>query len=212
MLRALAVACACLLAAPAAASAEWHITPMVGLTFAGKTTIVDPEQGTSERHPNLSGSVALLGGGLLGVEGIVAVTPGFFQRGDESGLFTPGDESSLLDSSRAITLMGNVVLTAPRRWTEYFLRPFVSGGFGLMRVSKREISTVDLFPLTLNLAAYNIGGGAVGFFTRRTGVRFDLRYYSTIRGTDHGPVAVGDVSVRYMTASVGLVIRPGPAR
>ena len=60
---------------------------------------------------------------------------------------------------------------------------------------------------------YNIGGGAIGFLTRNTGVRFDLRYYSTVKGTDHGPIAVGgDVHVRYMTASIGLVIRPGRAR
>ena len=210
MLRALVVACACLLAAPATAFAEWHITPMVGLTFAGKTTIFDPDEGTGKRHPSLSGAVAMLGSGVLAVEGIVEFTPKFFQSGDESVLFTPGGQSALVDSSHALALMGNVVVTAPKKWTEYFLRPFVSGGFGLLRVSKRE--ALDIFPTTLNLAGYNIGGGAVGFLTRNTGVRFDLRYYSTLRGTDHGPIAVGDVHVRYMTLSIGLVIRPGRPR
>ena len=206
MLRALAVACACLLAAPAAAFAEWHITPMIGLTFAGKTTITDFDQGTGKRHPNLAGSVALLGGGLFGAEGIVALTPGFFQSGDESGLFRPA-EPKFVESSRVLTLMGNVVVTAPQRWTEYFLRPFVSGGFGLMRVSKVE--TLEVLPVTVNLVGYNIGGGAIGFLTRSTGVRFDVRYYSTVTGTYHGPIALGDadVHVRYMTASVGVVIR-----
>jgi hypothetical protein len=209
MARALVLACALIVAAPAAASAEWHITPMVGLTFAGKTTIVDPDEGTGKRHPNVSGSVALLGGGLFGVEGIVSLTPRFFQSGDESILFRPGGDSPLVNGSRVLTLMGNVVVAAPQKWTEYFLRPFVSGGFGVMRVSKGE--TFDIFPTTLNLAGYNIGGGAVGFLTRRTGVRFDLRYYSTIKGTDHGPITLGDplVRVRYMTLSVGVVIRPG---
>jgi hypothetical protein len=207
MLRALAVACACLLAAPATAFAEWHITPMIGITFAGKTTIVDLDEGTGKRHPNLSGSVALIGGGVLGVEGIVSLTPRFFQSGDDSPLFQPGGGSPLVDSSRVITLMGNVMVTVPRRWTEYFLRPFVSGGFGLMRVSKHEVG--DLLSTNLNLAGYNIGGGAIGFLTRRTGLRFDVRYYSTVKGTYHGPIALGDadVHVRYMTASVGVVIR-----
>jgi hypothetical protein len=208
MLRALACACVCLLAAPAAAFAEWQITPMIGLTFAGKTTIADPDQGTGKRHPTVSGSVAMLGGGVLGVEGIVALTPGFFQSGDDPVLFQPGaEQNALVESSRIVTMMGNVVVTAPRRWTEYFLRPFVSGGFGLMQVSKREPG--DLLSTTLNLFGYNVGGGAIGFLTQRTGVRFELRYYSTVRGTDHGPIAFGDVRVRYMTASVGLVIRPG---
>lgn len=205
MLKALLVAGACILAAPATALAEWHITPMVGLTFAGKTTIFDPDEGTGKRHPSLSGSVALLGGGVLGVEGIFEFTPRFFQRGDNSVLFTPGQRNTLVESSHALSLMGNVVVTAPKKWTEYFLRPFVSGGFGLLRVSKRE--ALDIFPTTLNLPGYNLGGGAVGFLTRNTGVRFDLRYYSTIRGTDRGP-AFGEVRVRYMTLSIGLVIRP----
>ena len=69
MLRALAVSCVCLLAAPATAFAEWHITPMVGLTFAGKTTITDLDQGTGKRHPNLAVSVALLGGGMVRCRG-----------------------------------------------------------------------------------------------------------------------------------------------
>lgn len=211
MLKALAVTCVCLLAAPATASAEWHITPMIGLTFAGKTTITDPDQGTGKRHPKIAGSVALLGGGLFGVEGIASLTPGFFQSGDESVLFRPGQETPLVESSRVSTLMGNVIVTAPRRWTEYGLRPFVSGGFGLIRASKLE--TFDLISTTVNLFGYNIGGGAIGFLTQRTGVRFDLRYYSTARGTDpvvgadQPPIAFGDVHLRFMTASIGIVIR-----
>jgi hypothetical protein len=207
MPRALAVACACLLAAPATAFAEWHITPMIGVEFAGKTTIVDLDEGTGKRHPNIAGSVVLLGEGILGAEGIASWTPGFFQSGDDSPLFMPGGGSPLVESSRVITVMGNVMVTVPRRWTEYFLRPYVSGGLGWMRVSKQE--TLEVFPTNLNLLGYNIGGGAIGFLTRNTGVRFELRYFSTVRGTDPGnpPVANGDVNLRYMTASVGLVIR-----
>jgi hypothetical protein len=205
MLRALVVSCVCLLAAPATASAEWHITPMVGLTFAGKTTITDLDEGTGKRHPNVAASVALLGGGLLGVEGVATLTPGFFQSGDDSVLFQPGGGTPIVEKSRLSTVMGNVVVTAPRRWTEYNLRPFVSGGFGLIRASKLEAA--DLLSTTVNLFGYNIGGGAIGFLTRDTGVRFDIRYYSTVRGTDHGAIAVGDVHLRFMTASIGLVFR-----
>ena len=207
MLRAFAVCCVCLLAAPATASAEWHITPMAGLTFAGKTTITDLDQGTGKRHPNIAGSVALLGPGLFGVEGIVALTPRFFQSGDQSGLFPQIAQKSFVEESRLWAVMGNVVVTAPKRWTEYFLRPFVSGGFGLIRPVKLEVGQV--FSTSPNLFGYNIGGGAVGFLTRDTGVRIDLRYYSTATGTYHGPIALGDgdVHLRFMTASIGLVIR-----
>jgi hypothetical protein len=73
--------------------------------------------------------------------------------------------------------MGNIVLTAPRKYTEYFLRPFVSGGFGLLRAAQRPRRTAaDVVAARGQLRGLNIGGGAVGFFSQNTGVRFDLRY------------------------------------
>jgi hypothetical protein len=103
-------------------------------------------------------------------------------------------------------MMGNLVLTTPRKWSEYNLRPLVSGGFGFLGVSRTD----NVFPDTWNTPAFNIGGGAVGFFTKRTGIRFDLRYYNSIHKGDEGcPVASipPGCHVRYMTASVGVVIR-----
>lgn len=191
-MRALAAFWLCLLAAPLPAAAEWHFTPLLGVTFRGNTTFVDAEHATGDAHRSFGGAVTLLGGGLVGAEGLFVLTPRFFQKS--------GD---LVQSSRVTALMGNVAVTTPRRWTEYSLRPFVSGGFGLLRVAKTE----QTFPLEANFAAFNIGGGAVGFFSQRTGVRFDLRYYSTLHETDRGAAAVGPVHVRYMAASVGLVFR-----
>ena len=101
--------------------------------------------------------------------------------------------------------MGNVLMTTPRRWTEYSLRPFLSGGFGLVHVLNTDVAKV--FPFDSNLPAFNIGGGAIGFLSKRTGLRFDLRYYSNLARSDEGPVAVGRVHIRYMTASVGVVLR-----
>jgi hypothetical protein len=192
----------CLLALPRAAAAEWHFTPMVGLTFAGNTSIIDPDLATDNVHPNVGGAVTLLGGGIVGVEGLFVLTPGFFQAGREAGLVRT------VESSRTFVVMGNVVVTVPRRWTEYFLRPFVSGGAGLLHASYDTLGDV-LPPLRENIAAFDIGGGAIGFFSADTGIRFDVRYYSNLRGfrgqdvtltTDRG-------HLRYMTLSVGLVLR-----
>jgi hypothetical protein len=193
----------CVLALPRTVAAEWHITPLIGFTFAGKTTIFDPQVATGKRHVNFGGAVTKLGAGVLGAEAIVVLTPGFFQT-EHTPLETDVPRVDI-SSSRTLAVMGNIVLTTPRRWTEYFLRPVVSGGFGVLRASKTELN--DLLSVHTNFAGFNIGGGAVGFFSQRTGVRFDLRYYSTVHGTDHGPVAIGDVHLRYMTASVGVVIR-----
>ena len=182
------------LVTPAPAAAEWQIAPMIGLTFNGKTTLQDLENASGNLHPAFGIAGTYLTSGIIGFEGIATVTPGFFQSN--------GD---IIESSRTSAIMGNVVLTVPPRWTEYSLRPFVSGGIGLMRSSQEDKAGV--LPVSSNVAGFNIGGGAVGYFSKTTGVRFDVRYYRNLRGVDQGPVAVGDVHLRYMTASVGFVFR-----
>jgi hypothetical protein len=191
----LAACCLSLLAAAQPAAAEWQFTPFLGLTFRGNTTLVDLEHATGNVHPAFGGAVSLLGSGIVGAEGLLTITPHFFQS---SGDF--------VESSRLTELMGNVVLTVPRRWTEYFLRPFVSAGFGVVRVSKTDQQ--DVLPIHTHFASFDIGGGAVGFLSQRTGVRFDVRYHTTVHGTEAAPgVANGDAHLRYLTAAIGVVIR-----
>ncbi len=198
-------ACGLCLAAPRSASAEWHLTPTLGVTFAGSTTFLDPQQAVPKRHGNFGGAITLLGAGVLGAETVIVLTPGFFQT-DKTPL---GSDVGRVEikSSRAVAVMANAVLTTPRRWTEYSLRPFVSGGFGLLHVSQAPQAADRGLPVDAGIAGFNVGGGAVGFLTRRTGVRFDLRYYSSLRATDQQDMAIGLARLHYMTASVGLVIR-----
>ena len=177
---------------------------MAGATFFGSTNLFDPEAGSDNVHQHLGGAVSLLGGGLLGVESVFVWTPRFFND-DEAPI-------QLVESSRSIALMGNIVLTAPRRWTEYNLRPFVSAGVGWLHTSQTAEEVIPVpgeepIPVSENLLAFNVGGGAVGFFTSRTGIRFDVRYYSNLKPTEEGPAFFGNVRLRYMTASVGLVLR-----
>lgn len=189
---------------PASADAEWHFTPMVGWTFKGGTNIQDTELAADKTHKNLGGAVSVFGEGVLGAEGIVTWTPSLF-KGEQ--------DTHAVETGRSISLMGNVVVTVPRRWTEYFLRPYFSGGVGLMhaRVVQKEALGGDppFDPVNLDTLAYNLGGGAIGFFTDRTGVRIDVRYHSTFRRSDDFPPVVDpdDAHLRYMTFSVGVVIR-----
>ena len=180
------------LAIPKPAFAEWHFTPLVGTTFFANTSLIDFGNATSKHHFSLGGSVALLGSGIVGVEGLVVWTPGLFS----------GNEI-LVRKSYAVAFMGNAVLTTPRKWTEYNLRPFLSGGFGMLKWSREEFKNV--FPEDTTIGAFNIGGGAIGFLSKNTGVRFDLRYYSSLK--DFEALAFGEGHLRYMTASVGVVIR-----
>jgi hypothetical protein len=201
----LALAGVCLLAAARGASAEWHITPMIGVTFAGRTTLVDLQGGAENTHVNVGGAVTLLGAGIIGAEAIGAFTPGFFET--KSSPLATDTPPPGVDSSHTIAVMGNAVLTVPRRWTEYFLRPFVSGGFGVLQTSQTPTVKPNVLQLHATMAGFNIGGGAVGFLSKTTGVRFDLRYYSTVHDTDQGNAAIGLARLHYMSASVGLVIR-----
>jgi hypothetical protein len=195
----------CLLTVPRAAAAEWHITPMIGITFAGRTTLIDPQLAASKRHVNLGGALSLLGAGVFGAETIVTITPRFFQT-DRTPLDSAVGRVEI-DSSRTVSWMANAVLTTPRRWTEYSLRPFVSAGLGMLHTSQTPRADDRGLPVRATMAGFNVGGGAIGFLTKRTGVRFDLRYSSTLRGTDQGLMAIGPARLHYFTLSVGLVMR-----
>ena len=194
---AVALCCVLLLANASSAAAEWQFTPMTGLTMLGSTTLVDLELATDRRHWNVGGAVSVIGAGILGAEVITTWTPGFFDRKE-----LEDEPIQLVRGSRALSLMGNVMLTTPRKWTEYSLRPFVSAGFGLLHVKSES----DVFPISSNLAGYNVGGGAIGFLSDRTGLRFDVRYHSTLDASGEG-AAFGDVHLRYLTASIGIVFR-----
>lgn len=187
--------CAIVAGTPQPASADWQFTPFIGMTFGGNTTLVDSELVTSNVHRTYGGAVALLGRGPFGAEAYFAYTPRFLD--DPSQL--------LVTRGRVFALMGNVVVTAPLKWNQYGLRPFVSGGFGLLRVSKEDKE--NFFPLKLNRPAFDIGGGAIGFVSDRRGLRFDLRYTSTLKNTEVPAATLGLYHLRYWTASVGLVLR-----
>jgi hypothetical protein len=170
------------------------------MTFSGETTLLDNESAVGKADWSFGGSVGFFGAGPIGVEGLVLYTPGFFQQDNP-----PPDRPDVV-SSRSFALMGNVVLTTPRKWTEYGLRPYLSGGIGLLTASSKD--EFNLLPVQANLLGYNIGGGAVGFLTDRTGLRFDLRYFSNLKPTDsEEAIALGRVQLSYWNASVGAAFK-----
>lgn len=193
MRRLLVLCTACLLGTASAASAEWHFTPILGATFRANTSLWDVGQGTQKPHVNIGGSVAVLGQGLIGGEVITTFTPKFFE-----------DQFGLVSGSRAFALMGNVVVAAPRRWTEYSLRPFVSAGMGLLTATATD--PYGLAP-NVNVLGMDIGGGAIGFLTNTTGIRLDLRYYTNLQRINAITPSGAPAHIRYMTFSVGVVIR-----
>lgn len=178
---------------PATASADWFLTPFYGLTFGRQTSLVDLEDTTGLTKQVFGGSVSVMGSGIVGVEGDIAYAPGYFQR-----------EGTLVVGSSLTTVMGNVVITTPLSWTRESLRPYIVGGVGWMRAST-DAALSDL-AVNDNLLAIDVGGGVMGFFNDRTGVRFELRYFSSI-GEPEGGASFGTARLSQWRASVGLVLR-----
>jgi hypothetical protein len=212
MRRTVAAAVFCLLLAPRPARAEWHFTPTFGVTFAGSTTLYDAQNGTGKRHMNFGGSVSRFGKGVIGFEGMFIYTRHFFEF---DGSRDPADPPlPEISKSYTMSMMGNIVLTVPKNWTEYFLRPYVSGGFGVIRAVSIDqppaFQAGSVLPIKTTMPGFDIGGGAIGFLSQNTGIRFDVRYHGGLRrDPGAGAITVGgsDLHLRYMTAQVGVVIR-----
>jgi Outer membrane protein beta-barrel domain len=187
------LALALVLATPAAASADWFITPFIGLKFAGDTNLVDLESGASNTKLTLGAIVGWIDPGLLGFEADVGYSPRFFER----------SSGALVARSHVITVMGNFVLSVPQEITGDSLRPFVSGGAGWMRIGIDDVA--GLLPVKSNLFGINVGGGATGRLTDVSSLRFELRYFKSITN-DEEAVREG-TSLSFWRAGVGLTLR-----
>jgi Outer membrane protein beta-barrel domain len=148
-------------------AADRQLRPFIGATFAGATTVVDPGDGAKKPSITLGGSAVFLGE-IFGAEVEVADMPGFFE----------GNDKNLVTYSRVTTVTGNVVIAAPHKLTEYALRPYVVAGAGLMRM--RSTTLFDIFNLSTNVPAFDVGVGAVGFLTNKVGAAWELRRFQDI--------------------------------
>lgn len=190
-----------LLAASATpAAADWHLTGFVGFTFGADTHFALGE-GAGNRRRVWGASASRIGRGILHAEAEVNHVPRFFglDRAD------PGDAPPLPLAGRSLTtLTGNLVLTPPLRWTGYSLRPYVSGGPGLLRVRIGD----PVLGVNHTLPAINVGGGAYAFASDHVGVRGDLRYFRNLRGSDASDAdSIGGTHLHFWRAAVGVIVR-----
>jgi opacity protein-like surface antigen len=183
---------------PVPAAAQWvFIQPFAGLTFGGDTNIVDLEDATKLRKAAWGATVTVIGRGSFGAEADFGFVPDFFQREEDSQIVT---------GSQVVTLMGNAVFAAPLSWIGESLRPYVSGGLGLMRTRVEDV--FDIFSTDRNLLGVNLGGGAIGFFTERVGVRVDVRYFHSVADLDErDPISIGDAELSFWRGNVALVLK-----
>ncbi|MGH9141848.1 MAG: hypothetical protein ACRD2I_12015, partial [Vicinamibacterales bacterium] len=178
-----------------AQAADRQIRPLVGATFGGGTTFVDPEDAIGTFNPAIGGSAVFLGE-VFGAEAEVADAPGFFESGDKH----------LVLRSHVTTISGNVIIAAPHRWTEYWLRPYFVAGGGLMRVS--TTTSFNVFDVAKVIPQVDVGVGVVAFLTNRVGVSWDVRRFQSV-GSDTKEVglSIGGESLSFWRATMAAVIR-----
>ena len=184
---------AALLALAAPASADWLITPFVGRSLGGKTSLLSFDGGAGSQHWVFGGAGGWLGTGPLGAEVELTFVPHFFERG----------EGALARGSRVTTLSGNVIAALPTSVTRESLRPYAVAGLGLLHARIDEA----FFPVDRNLLGLSVGGGAIGAVGERTAIRFDLRHIRSVRGEGESVVGVQQVRLSFWRAAIGLTLR-----
>jgi opacity protein-like surface antigen len=180
---------------PAAAEADWLITPFVGVKFAGDTNLIDLDQAAGEPKLVIGGSAALLGAGLLGAELDVGYSPRFFER---------SDPNLLVRSSSVTTIFGSVLVAVPLAVTRESLRPYAVGGLGLIHAETEDV--LDIIRIDSNLFGLAVGGGIIGALSDRTSVRLDLRHFRTL-SREGEAVLVGTTRLSFWRASAGVTFR-----
>ncbi len=177
--------------APAQARAEGFITPWIGVNFAS-----DPAEGRAV----FGGTAGYMGAGVFGAEVDFGYSPSFF-----------GTESDL-GSNNLMTVMGNVIVGVPVGGTSGIgVRPFVTGGIGLIRSSLDGLFEDD--SISSNDFGFNVGAGVMGFFNDHFGLRGEVRYFRNLNddtdddttGIDLDLFDLGGLD--FWRAYIGVVIR-----
>jgi opacity protein-like surface antigen len=181
-----ALAVTLMLASAAPARADVLLTPFLGVTFGGDTP---------NEQVNFGASLAFLGAGIFGVEVDAALTPNFFESDDDS---VP------LEDSNVSTFMANLMLAAPSEGAG--IRPYGSGGIGIIRTKATSVGNV--FDLDDNSFGVNVGGGIIGQFNERVGLRGDVRYFRSIQDSEEGDDIDLDLGgFNFWRASLGVTFR-----
>jgi len=183
-------------AAPAPASAEGYISPWIGVNF-GQNPFDSFRNGDSIEGGRKSFGVTggYMGAGIIGGEVDFGYSPSYF-----------GDKSDF-GSNNVLTTMANVIVGIPIGGTRGAgVRPYVTGGIGLIRTSYDNLFDVDA--IHNNDFGYNLGAGVMGYFATHFGLRGDVRYFRNLQ--DHSSTDNLDLDLggfHFWRASIGIVVK-----
>ena len=183
------------LAAAPAAAADKQIRAFIGSTFGGSTTFPDFDHVAGKSNVVLGVSMVTLGE-VFGVDIDLADAPGYFEGGQH-----------LVLSSRVTTLTGNIVVAAPRRLTEYVMRPYIVGGGGLLRVHEEDY--FGAFLVNRVLPAFDAGAGVLAFLNKTVGVTLEVRRFQSFSqpSNDPGLTLSGSERLSFWRAGLAVSIR-----
>lgn len=190
------------LATPAKAAADWLFTPFIGVNWGASVNVrgLDGEfDDEFENRVDFGASLAWMGGGIAGFEVDFGYSPNFFRPSN-------GEEVDFGDSN-LVTLMGNVVFGIPIGGQHGAgIRPYVLGGFGLVRSSVDNIG--DVFDVSSSNWGFDVGGGVNGFFSDNVGIRGDVRYFRALQDIETDDLLnLRLASLRFWRGSVGVTFR-----
>ena len=179
-----------LVAAPMPARAEGFITPWVGANWGSGNNI---DNGRAAFGVNAGG----MGAGIIGGEVAFGYSPSFWGTQNDFG------------NNSVIDLMGNLIVGIPIGGTHGAgIRPFVTGGIGLLR-TQIDGGTLARVSSSNNMLGWNLGGGAMGFFNDHFGLRGDLRYTRGFENLNTGNTVIdlNSNQLHYWRIQAGVVIR-----
>jgi opacity protein-like surface antigen len=189
-------------AAPSKASADWLLTPFVGWNWGGTANLLESDDFDDEfeQKAMFGASLAWMGAGVFGFEVDFGFSPNFFENTTGSGDFEFAD-------SNLTTVMGNLIIGVPIGGQHGVgFRPYAVGGVGL--VKSRLGSSGDLFNVDSTDWGFNVGAGAMFFFSDNVGVRGDVRYFRSLEDVE--PIDdfnIGFANFRYWRGTLGVTIR-----
>ena len=190
------------IAAPSKASADWLFTPFVGWNWGGTANLLsgDDFDDEFEQKAMFGASLGWMGAGIVGFEVDFGYSPNFFESTTGSGNFEFGD-------SNLTTLMGNLLVGVPIGGQHGVgFRPYAVGGVGIIKSSIGDAE--DLFDVDSTNWGFNVGAGAMFFFTDKVGLRGDVRYFRSLQ--DDEPDDEFDIGLshfRFWRGTVGVTFR-----
>jgi opacity protein-like surface antigen len=189
-------------AAPSKASADWLLTPFVGWNWGGTANLLNQEDFDDEfeQKAMFGASLGWMGAGIVGFEADFGFSPNFFEN-------TTGDSDFEFGDSNLTTLMGNLLIGVPIGGQHGVgFRPYAVGGVGIIK--SRIGSSGDFFNIDSTDFGFNVGAGAIFFFSDKVGLRGDVRYFQSLEDVEPlDDLNIGLANFRFWRGTLGVTIR-----